>query len=64
VAKTREIRKVEQHTPVESASRPEVDVLDRGRQAELGRPQIAIQSSVLPLARLAVDEEAQAVLEG
>ena len=54
---------IEQDAAVEPPSRPEVDVLDRGRQAELGRPQVALEPTVLPFGHLPVDEQAEPVLE-
>ena len=54
---------IEEDAPVETAWRPEVDVLDRRRDAQLGRPEVALQSAVLAVGRLPVDEQAETVLE-
>jgi|SRR5450756_293711 len=50
---------------IQPAGAAEVEVLDRGgADPELGRPKIALEASVVPVLGLAVDEQAQALLEG
>ena len=48
---------------VQAAGVAEVDVLDGGRGAELGCFQAAFQPPVVPFGELAVDEQAEALLE-
>ena len=49
---------------VEASPVAEVDVLDDGVGAKLGLFQVALESAVVPLGELSVDEQAEALLEG
>ena len=49
---------------VEASPAAEVDVLDDGVGAKLGLFQVALESPVVPLGELSVDEQAEALLEG
>ena len=56
-------RELEQDAPVEPAWGSEVDILDRRRDPQLGRPQIPLEAPVLAVGRLPVGEQPEAVLE-
>ena len=58
-------REAEHRGAVEAARLAEVEVLDAGAaDAQLRRPEVALESAVVALGRLAVDEQAEAALEG
>ena len=54
----------EHERTVETAGAPEVEILDRGVDAQAGRLQAALQATVVAVLGLAIDEEPEALLEG
>jgi hypothetical protein len=57
-------RELEQDAPIEPARGPEVGVLDRRGDAQLGRAEVALETPVLAIGGLPVDEQPEPVLEG